>query len=558
MFIFGKIKQHLAEMGLKGANKHYITLSVICLMLVVTGCIQVQSIGKKVFRLNYSSGTLESIDPAFAKDLYIMWTVHMVYNTLVDADENQHIVPSLATRWDVASDGLTYTFYLRNDVYFQDNPLFLNGKGRRMTAADVVYSYNRLIDPTTASTGAWIFNGRVVENSPFVAVNDTTVQIKLAHPFRPLVQMLSMPYCSIVPREVAEHWGRDFRRHPCGTGPFMYHYWDEGNVLILHKNPNYWETEKGNRLPLTDAVQITFTDSKATEFFLFMQGKLDFVNGIDGTFKDLVLARNGTLKKEYASKFHLDKGVYYDTEYIGFLTDSTAPGMAGQPTLNPLVRQAINYAVDRKKIVTYFRNGTGIPACGGFIPYGMPGYDSTENYGYHYDPAKAQQLLAQAGYPHGKGLIPIKITTVDNWVDITNLVATQLQEAGIPIHIEVLQPNILKQQTALGQVACFRATWLADYPDAESYMAFFYSSYPAPPNYTHFKNALFDKWYAQCLNAPDSTRLQLYRNMDSLAMSYAPVLPLFYDQLLHFTQNNVHGFSSNAMNILELKRVEMK
>ncbi len=541
-----------------GANKHFLFLLLTLGLLAGTSCRQTATENKKVFRLNYSSGTLESIDPAFAKDLYIMWTVHMVYNTLVEADEHEHIVPSLATRWDVSNDGLTYTFHLRNDVYFQDNPLFSGGKGRRMVAADVVYSFNRLIDPATASTGGWIFNGRVATQQPFTAINDTTLQIKLAHPFRPLVQMLSMPYCSIVPQEVAKHWGSDFRRHPCGTGPFMYHYWDEGNVLVLHKNPHYWEKENDRQLPLTDAVQITFTDSKATEFFLFLQHKLDFVNGIDGTFKDLVLARSGTLKKEYASKFHLDKGVYFDTEYIGFLMDSSNKAVQGQPTQNLLVRQAINYAVDRKKIVTYFRNGTGIPASGGFIPYGMPGYDSAQHYGYHYDPAKALQLLAQAGYPHGKGLAPVKLTTVDNWVDITNLVATQLQEVGIPTEIDVLQPNILKQQTSESRVACFRATWLADYPDAESYMAFFYSRYPAPPNYTRFRNAQFDTWYDQSLNAPDSTRLQLYHKMDSLAMSYAPILPLFYDQLLHFTQNNVHGFSSNAMNIIELKRVELK
>lgn len=545
-------------MGTGSANKYLFKLALASLLLVYTSCGHTPGQHKKVFRLNYASGSLESIDPAFAKDLYVMWTVHMVYNTLVEADEHQQIVPSLASKWDVSTDGLTYTFHLRNDVYFQDNELFPNGKGRRMVASDVVYSFNRITDPATASTGAWIFNGRVVEHEPFTAINDSTVQIRLAHPFRPFVQLLSMPYCSIVPKEVAQHWGRDFRRHPCGTGPFMYHFWDEGNVLILHKNPHYWERDNGHQLPYVDAVQVTFTDSKATEFFLFMQGKLDFVNGIDGTFKDLVLSRKGSLKKEFASKFHLDKGTYYDTEYIGFLTDSTLPSAEGQPILNPLVRQAINYAIDRKKIVTYYRNGTGIPACGGFIPYGMPGYDSSEDYGYHYNPAKAQQLLAQAGYPHGNGLTPIKITTVDNWVDITNLVATQLQEAGIPTQIDVLQPNILKQQTAVGQVACFRATWLADYPDAESYMAFFYSHYPAPPNYTRFKNVQFDKWYEQSLNAPYSTRLLLYRRMDSLAMNYAPVIPLFYDQLLHFTQNNISGFSSNAMNIIDLKKVQIQ
>src|SRR6185312_9941509 len=148
------------------------------------------------FRLNLSVG-LESMDPAFATELYSKWVDHMVYNTLVETDSTLHLQPSLATHWSVSADGLTYTFYLRSDVYFQDNPLFPNGKGRRMTAADVVYSFNRIIDPKVASTGAWIFNERVVPRQPFVALNDTTVQIQLRTPFQPLPQILSMPYCSI-------------------------------------------------------------------------------------------------------------------------------------------------------------------------------------------------------------------------------------------------------------------------------------------------------------------------------------------------------------------------
>ncbi|HET9054968.1 MAG TPA: ABC transporter substrate-binding protein, partial [Cyclobacteriaceae bacterium] len=140
---------------------------------------------KSVFHLNLVGG-LESLDPAFAKDLSTMWCAHALYNTLVETDAGLHLTPSLATRWEVSADGLLYTFFLRNDVFFQDHALFENGKGRKMTAHDVVYSFNRLIDPATASTGAWIFNDRVVKKHPFTALNDTVVQIRLIRPFRPL------------------------------------------------------------------------------------------------------------------------------------------------------------------------------------------------------------------------------------------------------------------------------------------------------------------------------------------------------------------------------------
>lgn len=516
-------------------------------------------VGKNVFRMNLSSGNLESMDPAFAKDLYMMWTAHMLYNTLVETDERLHLAPSLATHWDVSDDGLIYTFYLRSDIYFHDNPLFPNGKGRRMLAQDVVYSFNRLIDPATASPGAWIFNGKVREENPFVAINDTTVQIHLRAPFRPLPEILSMPYCSIVPHEVAEHWGKDFRSHPCGTGPFIFSYWDEGNVLILHKNKHYWQRDSNEKqLPYLDAVQLSFVDSKATEFFLFLQGRLDFVNGVDGSFKDLILSKDGALKKEFAKKFKLDKQTYLNTEYLGFLTDTTATIMQGQATRNRLVRQAINYAIDRKRIVTYFRNGMGTPAYSGFIPAGMPGYDTTHSYGYSYSPAKALQLLKDAGHPNGQGLAPFTILTPDNYVDIVNFVASQLQDVGIPARIEVMQPNILKQQMSRSQAVCFRAQWIADYPDAETYLAFFESSFPAPPNYTRFNNRQYDALYARSMNAPDTLRWRLYRQMDSLAISNAPVAPLYYDQLLHFTQNNITGMRSNPMNLIDLKMVRIK
>jgi len=499
------------------------------------------------------------MDPAYAKDLNMMWMDHMVYNTLVETDEQLHTIPSLAKSWEVNETGLTYTFHLRGDVYFQDNPLFQNGKGRRMTAQDVVYSFSRIIDPKTASPGAWIFNGHVAAASPFLAINDTTVQVNLREPFRPLPEILSMAYCNIVPREVAEHWGKDFRNHPCGTGPFMLNYWDEDNALGLLRNPHYWEQDStGRQLPYLDAVQVSFIDSKASEFLLFMQGKIDFINGITGASKDIILSKDGSLKKEYLGKFTMHVSAYLNTEYIGFLTDTANPVMHGEPTANPLVRRAINYAINRKKIVTYFKNGMGIPATQGFIPAGMPGYDSAAQYGYDYNPAKALQLLAAAGYPNGKGLKPITALVPNNFEDIVNYVASELQEVGITLNIEIIQPNVLKQQMSRGQALCFRAQWLADYPDAETYLVFFNSHFPAPPNYTRFSNPIFDKWYDESLNLPDTARWRLYRQMDSLAMSYAPIVPLYYEKLLHFYQNNITGFRSNPMNIIDLKRVEKK
>jgi oligopeptide transport system substrate-binding protein len=532
---------------------------LISILVITTSCGNraTQQKDKQVFNLNLSSGSLESLDPAYAKDLYTMWTTHMLYNTLVETDSNLYLQPSLAKSWDISEDGLTYTFHLENKVFFHPNPLFR--EQRKMIAPDVVYSFRRLVDPKVASSGAWIFNGHIKDSTSFEAKDDSTFVMHLIAPFRPMLAMLSMPYCSIVPQEVAEHFGKDFRSHPCGTGPFQFNNWDEGNVLILHKNEHYWERDaKQKQLPYLDAIQITFYDSKATEFLLFKQGKLHFTHSLDGSFKDLILRKDGQLKPEYTKQFRLKKSRYLNTEYLGFLTDTNSPLLHHSSLKNKLVRQAINYAIDRKKIITYFKNGVGIPATGGFTPPGIAGFDTVADYGYTYNPAKASKLLSEAGFLKGKGLETITILTPENYADIVNFIATQLQEVGIPAKIEIMQPNILKQQMSRSQAIFFRAQWIADYPDAETYLAFFNSSFPAPPNYTRYHNPVFDNLYHKSMNLPDSTRLKVYRQMDSIAISDAPLVALFYDQLLHFTQNNVHGFSSNPMNLIDLKRVELK
>src|SRR4051812_446003 len=198
--------------------------------------------GKKIFRYNEATG-IASLDPAFAKNQSVMWAIHQLYNTLVEVDENMQIRPALAKSWNFSPDNLSINFHLRNDVFFHDDAVFQNGRGRKLIAEDVVYSFNRIIDVNTASPGAWIFNGRVEGVSPFLAPDDSTFTIKLIRPFQPILGMLSMQYCSIVAKEAVDKYGNDFRRHPVGTGPFIFTAWEEGQALILTKNNHYYEKD---------------------------------------------------------------------------------------------------------------------------------------------------------------------------------------------------------------------------------------------------------------------------------------------------------------------------
>lgn len=510
-----------------------------------------------VFRYNSTNG-MASLDPAFAKSQEVIWAVKQLYNTLVEPDSNLVIRPSLAKQWRVSTDHRTYTFDLRTDVYFQDNDIFPGGKGRRMTAQDVVYSLRRIMDPATASPGAWIFNGKLSADSGFRALNDSTFEVTLYRPFHPILGILSMQYCSVVPHEAIEKYGKDFRNHPCGTGPFRFFFWDEGQALVLHRNPTYFEKDStGQRLPYLEAVQVSFLESKASEFLLFRQGQLDFMNDIDASFKDEVLTKQGKLRQEWEGKMVLNKHPYLNTEYLGFLADSNNVLVKESPLRQKKIRQAINYGIDRTKMITYLRNGIGSAAMAGFVPAGLPSFDAAKVKGYPYNPAMARQLLREAGYPDGQGLPVIRLLSIPIYADLANYVANQLQETGIRIQVEVIQKSLLLEQTAKSQALFFRGSWIADYPDAESYLAMFYSKNPAPPNYTRYHNPAFDVLYEKSLEENnDSIRYAQYQEMDNMIISDAVVVPLFYDEVVRLVQPNVTGFSGNGMNLLELRWVK--
>jgi len=209
-----------------------------------------------------------------------------------------------------------------------------------------------------------------------------------------------MQYCSVVPKEAVDKYGTDFRRHPVGTGPFQFVAWEEGQALVLKKNPAYFETDSaGNRLPYVNGVKVSFYDSKATEFLLFRQKELEFTNDIEASFKDEILTKKGTLRKDWEGKIVLQATPYLNIEYLGILVDSTNKLVANSPLRFKKIRQAINYGFDRKKMVLYLRNSLGTAAESVFIPMGLPSFDTTAVKGYHYDPARAKQLLAEAGFP---------------------------------------------------------------------------------------------------------------------------------------------------------------
>lgn len=535
---------------------------LLILLILISSCSKEDNIkGKKVFRYN-ESANISSLDPAFAKDQAMIWANLQLFNGLVQLDSALNIKPSIAKSWEISKDGLTYTFTLRQDVFFHNHKLF-NGKKRKVIASDFVYSFNRIISTKIASPGAWIFN--LVENKDgkysFFAPNDTTFQIVLKEPFSPFLGLLTMPYASVVPKEIVEHYGEDFRKNPIGTGPFYFKMWKEGVKLVLLKNEDYFEKDsKGNRLPYLDAVSISFIIDKQSVFLEFVKGNIDFISGIDANYKDEVLTKNGELQEKYKNKINLITQPYLNTEYLGFLVDNTK-SPKDNPLLNKKIRQAINYGFDREKMIKYLRNNIGLAGQGGIIPKGLAGFDANNSSGYSYNPQKAKELLAQAGYPNGKGLPPISLSTTSTYLDLCKYIQQQLNLLGLDIKVDVNPPGALREHIAQSKSMWFRGSWIADYPDAENYLSLFYSPNfcPKGPNYTHFYNPTYDKFYEQAQKETSlEKRTELYKQMDKLIIDEAPIVVLYYDQVLRFVQKNIQGLSSNPMNLLILKNVKKK
>jgi ABC-type transport system substrate-binding protein len=513
--------------------------------------------GRTVFRYNESKGIV-SLDPAYAKDNTVIWPVNQLYNGLVELDDSLNVMPSVAKSWKISANGLTYTFTLRDDVFFHDNAVFKNGKGRKVIASDFVFSFLRIVDQKTASPGYSIFKQvKQPFNEGFKALNDSVFQIQLQTPFASFLQLLTMPYCKVIPREAIDFYGDDFRAHPVGTGPFMLKIWREGEKLIFVKNPHYFETDSsGNRYPYLDAVSITFIADKQSEFLEFIKGNIDFLSGINAAYKDEMITRSGKLNPKYSDRFVMETMHYLNTEYLTFLVDSTA--FPQNPLLNKDIRKAINLGFDREKMVKYLRNNLCFPAFHGIIPRGLPGYDE-QGAGYRYDPDFALKLLQKAGFPKGEGLPEITLNTTSDYLDLCEFIQHELSQIGIKINIEVSTLATFKQNKANAKLPFFRSSWIADYPDAENYLSLFYSKNFAPngPNYSHFSNIQYDKLYLQSVSEPNSSRrTEIYKQLNDIVIENALIVPLYYDMVVRLYPKNIKGFHGNPLNVLKLKTVQ--
>ena len=543
-----KLEQR-ANLQTKFGLMKYTYLSIVLLtnILLFISCKKRETVftDNDVFRYN-ESANIQTLDPAFARNMAIIWPCNQIFNGLVQLDDSLQVQPDIAESWQISPDGKTYEFVLRNDVFFHKHPNFGEDSTRIVVADDFVYSFDRVLNEKTASPGTWVFNN--VES--YKALNDSVFQIQLTKPFPAFLSLLSMEYASVVPKEITEDPEIDFRSNPIGTGPYQFKIWEENVKLVLRKNPNYHEYDStGKRLPYLESIAITFLPDKQSSYLQFIQGKNDFISGLDPSYKDDLLQPNGMLQEKYNQSIHKETGPYLNTEYLGF-------NMNDPLIQDKRIRKALNIGFDRHKMIAYLRNGMGDANVYGIIPNGLQGKGKEDS--NLYNPSLAKQLVDEVKRDT-KAPILLTLNTNSTYLDIAEYLQREWKKIGIDVNVDVMPPSTLRQSIATNKVTFFRGSWIADYPDAENYLSLFYSKNFTPngPNYTHFKSTEFDKLYELALQTvDDEERIKLYEKMDKIIAEEIPVIVLFYDKAARFSQKNISGLSINPMNILNVKYIK--
>ncbi|HRE12216.1 MAG TPA: ABC transporter substrate-binding protein, partial [Ignavibacteria bacterium] len=505
---------------------------------------------------------------------------HQIYDGLIDLDTNLQIVPMLSKRWEISPDGLTYTFYLRNDVTFHDNACFPDGKGRKFIAQDVVYSFTRVLDPRTGSLGFDFYKNyvegakeyneeiskatsekrepKLMEVSGYKALNDTTFQIKLKKSFAPFIYYMCQGFAYIVPKEAVDKYGKDYFQNPVGTGPFVFQNWTPDLEINLKRNPNYWDKDvHGNQIPYLEGVKFRFIKDLSQQLLEFKNGNLYESYRIPNELFKTIVNEDKTLTPEY-SQFTVQRKTALSTQYYGFLVTSKVFS-------DVKVRQAFNYAIDREKILKYVLNGSANdPAIYGMVPPVMPNYNAKQVKGYSFDLAKAKQLMIEAGYPGGAGFPEVTLNINEGGgrnTQIAEAIQDMLREIGVTVKLQLLQFAQHLDNIDAGRSDFYRLGWNADYPDPETFLNLFYGknvpSNPkdvSPINSFRYVNPEYDALFEKAISTVDiAERNRLYEQAEQLAVNDAVCLFIYYDEDWRLVQSFVRGFALDPMHRVNMR-----
>lgn len=472
-----------------------------------------------------------TLDPARMRDIYSLAVGQQLFDGLVQFDQTLSITPALAQFWSATRDGLTWTFTLRKGVKFHH--------GREVTSDDVVYSFTRLVDPRTRSGSADLFTailgvqefreGRARQVAGLAAIDRYTIRVTLTEAPVPFVSILAVGQAKIVPREVVEEQGDDFGSHPVGTGPFRFVRWDRGKEIILAANPDYFDgPPKLSRL----VFRMFPGEQRDSAFDAFQSGALEDTWIPTRDYRQIV-ANQG---------YQYVRRPIFNLRHYGFNTRL-------KPLDDRRVRQAIVHAIDREVIVSDIWLGRHTLAKG-ILPPGTLGFNPKLK-GYTYDPARARALLAQAGYPAGRGFPPLVIWSAarsDETVREHDRIRKDLEAVGITAEFQYNTdwPSFSKAMQER-KLPVFLRAWFADVPDPENFLAKLFHS-GSPFNPMGYANPAVDALLDKARAEPDmARRVEVYRRAEEIIVEDAPVIPVSHQTYERLFQPYVKGVEVSGL-----------
>ena len=515
---------------------------------------------EKVLEIALTSG-IKTMDPAHAEDHRSATEVANVYEGLLTYHylKRPHALePNLAEAMPtISQDGLVYTFKIRQGVKFHDNPCFPNGQGRELVAEDFVYSIKRTADPKVQAVCFYLIDGRIKglnewrkkytdtaadyseEVAGLRAIDKYTLQLTLTQPYPPLLYILAKHFCYAVPQEAVQHYGQEFLNHPVGTGPFILKKFSaQASKLVYHRNPTFRKklfpaeaadefkpllVDAGKPLPLVDKIIAHIIPEAQPRWLSFQKGQLDYIKVAKDDFTN-VLTPDQELAPDMREKgIQLSHGLSFFTSYVAF------------NHLHPLfkdnlkLRQAMALAYDRKTLNKLFFNDMSQIAQS-IIPPGLAGYRADYVNPYNaYDLARAKTLLAEAGYPGGKGLPPLTLDTPSSttYRQIGEHFARCMEQIGINIQVVTNPwPTLLKKTRDTKTSMLFTMAWSPGYPDAEPMLESLYGPNRAPgPNFSNFDHPEYNALYKQAISMPYSqARTALYEKLNQIAAEQVPLI----------------------------------
>lgn len=480
-------------------------------------------------------------------------------------------VSGIAEKWEVSNDGKLITFHLKKDVHFQDDKCYANGTGPELTSKDVKYTFELLCTKSETNlqfestlkdrlAGANEFYNKSAKSiSGFKIIDDYSFSLALARPSLSFLKILANPTMAIVNETAVKAYGKDLKN---GVGAFIYDPSSTKEKIVLIKNPNYYGTDSaGCALPYLDTVIVKVLPSIEEGLSLFETQQLDLINTLPSLRVKDVVEKNLQEFISHPPKSLLQREPEMISQFYIFNTKQA-------PYDNQNVRKAINYAIDRTKLVDNVLKGQAIgPAIYGITPNTFKDYDITQINGYDLDVKKAKQLLIDAGFPGGIGFPEMRIL-INSGSSRNSSVAVEIQKQlkenlNINVIFEAL-PNVQKYDLQMhGKSDVYRDGWVADYASPEAFLSLFVGDavpkemYAASfPNTSRYQNTKYDECFkkGRDFNSKDSS-YHYFLMAEQLLINDAVVIPLWYEGSYRLMTNKVKGLSLNAMHYYDLTKV---